>query len=72
VAAENLMLSAVNKGLGTCWIGSFGDMQKSLRKILKVPNDEELIASILVGYPEKGYIPLQREKKGFEEIAKFV
>jgi nitroreductase len=72
-AAENLILSAVNKGLGTCWVGSFGgSLQKDLNKILKVPKDEELMASILVGYPKKGYVPLNRDKKGFEEIAKFV
>jgi nitroreductase len=71
-AVENLVLSAVDKGLGTCWIGSFNDMEKDLNKILKIPKDEELVASVLIGYPKKGYIPLQREKKSVDEITKFI
>lgn len=73
-AVENLMLSAVKKGLGTCWIGSFKEpsTEKDLKKLLKTKPDEELIASILIGYPKKGYIPLVREKKKLNQILKFI
>jgi nitroreductase len=72
-AVENLMLSAVEKGLGTCWIGSFKEpsIEKKLKELLKTKPNEELIASILVGYPKKGYKPLIREKKKLSEVLKF-
>jgi nitroreductase len=69
-AAENLMLSAVNKKLGTCWVGSFRGFEKQVSKVLQVPKDEELIASILIGYP-KGK-PLSRKKKRIGEVLKFI
>jgi len=73
-AIENLMLSAVSRGLGTCWIGSFKEPQieKNLNKLLGTKKDEELIASVLIGYPKKGYKPLIRKKKELNEIIKFV
>lgn len=71
-AVENLMLSAVEKGLGTCWVGSFRGFERQLNKILKIPKDEELISSILIGYPKKEYAPLKRKKKPFKEVAKFI
>ena len=70
-AAENLMLSAVNKGLGTCWVGSFKHIEKDVNKILGV-KDKELTACLVVGYPKKGYKPLVREKKKLNEILKFI
>jgi len=71
-AAENLMLSAVNMGLGTCWVGSFnGKPEKKLNKILKTKNNEELVASIIIGYPKKEYQPLKRKKKQLKEVLKF-
>jgi nitroreductase len=73
-AVENLMLSAVEKGLGTCWIGSFKELktEKKIKKLLNTPKNYELIASIIVGYPKKGYKPLIREKKKLSEILKFI
>ena len=73
-AIENLMLSAVSRGLGTCWIGSFKEpkIEKDLNKLMNVKEDEELITSILVGYPKKGYKPLIRKKKKLKEIIKFI
>ncbi|MGV8171479.1 MAG: nitroreductase family protein [Candidatus Woesearchaeota archaeon] len=73
-AAENLMLEAVNQGLGTCWIGTFNGKipEKKLQKILKTNKNEELVAGIIVGYPKKGYIPLKRHKKSLNRIMKFI
>lgn len=72
-AVENLMLSAVEYGLGTCWIGSFKDskIEEKIKHLLNVPNNQELISSILIGYPKKGYKPLIRKKKELKEILKF-
>jgi len=71
-AIENLMLSAVEKGLGTCWVGTFKGRENEIKKLLKISGNEELVAGVLIGYPKKRYKPLVREKKKFEEICKIV
>ncbi len=71
-AMENLMLSATNKGLGTCCVGSFKEFEKEISKLLKTKNKEELVVSILVGYPKKGWKPLKRKKKKITEILNYV
>lgn len=72
-AVENLMLTAVEKGLGTCWVGSLNGpiMNKKIIKLLNLPNNYELVAPVLIGYPKKGYKPLIRDKKSLREILKF-
>ena len=70
-AIENLMLSAVEQGLGTCWVGTFKGVEKQINKLLKTPKDQELITGLLIGYPKKAYKPLIRKKKKLNEILKF-
>lgn len=67
-AIENLMLSAVDKGLGTCWLGTTKDFERDINKMLGI-KDKKLIAGILIGYP-KGK-PLIRKKKKLNEILRF-
>jgi len=67
-ACQNLMLSATNKDLGTCWVGTFKGFEKEINKLLKIPKDEELVASILVGYPSKDFKPLKRTKKKISDV----
>ncbi|MHB1456319.1 MAG: nitroreductase family protein [Armatimonadota bacterium] len=54
LAAENLMLSARNMGLGTCWIGFANELldQPKIKKELGVPSEYKVIAPIIVGYPD--------------------
>ena len=68
-AIENLMLSAANKGLGTCWIGTFKKFEKEINKLLKIKN-KKLVAGILIGYQNEK--PLKRKKKPLSKIIKFV
>jgi len=70
-AVENLNLSAVEKGLGACWMGSFKKYETKLNRMLGIKKDRELVTGIIVGYPKTGYIPLEREKKKLNEILKF-
>lgn len=52
-ALENLLLAATALGLGTCWMtGPLRD-EKTLRRILSVPDDREIVAITPLGYPEK-------------------
>lgn len=68
------MLSATNKGLGSCWIGSFKEpkTENKLKQILKTNQNEELVASLLIGYPKEDFKPIKRKKKQLSEILKFV
>ncbi|MBC7091467.1 MAG: nitroreductase family protein [Nitrososphaeria archaeon] len=50
-AIENLLLSAVNFGLGACWVSGF--KSEELSKILNLPKGSEPISIIPVGYPKE-------------------
>jgi nitroreductase len=52
-ALENLLLAATALGLGTCWMtGPLRD-EKTLRRILSIPDDREIVAVTPLGYPAK-------------------
>ncbi|MBN2330212.1 MAG: nitroreductase family protein [Candidatus Aenigmarchaeota archaeon] len=48
-ASQNLMLAACEKGIGTCWVGSFND--EKVREILVLPTHVRPMALIPMGYP---------------------
>ena len=51
-AMENLLLAATALGLGTCWMtGPLRD-EVTLRGILAIPDDKEIVAVTPLGYPE--------------------
>lgn len=54
MAAENIMLSAVDFGLGTCAIRSFSSL--ILQKLLKIPEHIVPELMITIGYPAKDSI----------------
>lgn len=62
LAAENLMLSATDMGLGTCWIGFATEVLNSAdaKKELGVPDEYSVIAPIIVGHPDGP--PTDRER----------
>jgi nitroreductase len=49
IALDHLTLAAVEEGLGTCWIGSFDP--DSVREILGIPKDVEIVEIMPMGYP---------------------
>lgn len=68
MAAQNLMLAAHDRGLGTCWIGFFGLLlgQPDVLKELHVPEGYRPIAPIVVGHPAQPVPPV--EKAGPEVV----
>lgn len=50
MAAENIMLAAVEYGLGTCAIKSYNEA--AVRKLLKLPEHIHMELLISIGYPE--------------------
>jgi nitroreductase len=65
-AVENIVLSAVSKGLGTCWTSGFMFAEEKIKKILEIPEDIRLVSVIALGYPAK--VPSKTPRKPLEEI----
>ena len=60
VATQNLMLAAHDKGLGTCWVGSFDE--KEVQDILVLPKHVRPLAMIILGYPTGSVRKPERRK----------
>ena len=62
MAAQNLMLAAYERGLGTCWIGFFAFLlsQPEVLQELGVPEDYRVIAPIIVGRPTSPAEPVEK------------
>jgi len=56
LAVQNMFLAANSLGLGSCWIG-FGkplNENPEARKELGIPDNFEIVAPLIFGYPKKG------------------
>lgn len=51
IAMQQMVLAATAEGLGTCWIGSFSE--DSVRTLLEVPEEYNIVAMLAVGYPRE-------------------
>ena len=59
-AVENILLGAVNFGIGCCWMGSIE--RDRIRELLKIPKNYEIKHVISLGYPdEKSLIELYKD-----------
>ena len=63
-AIQNLMLTAVEHGLGTCWIGSFNE--GDVARIVRLPFAVRPLAMVVVGYPADE--PKERKRRPLEEV----
>jgi nitroreductase len=50
-SVENILLGAVNFGLGACWMGSIN--HNKIKSLLKVPDHYEIVHVISLGYPDQ-------------------
>jgi len=49
---ENLIIAAQGEGLGTCWLGKPLRFSDTIRKVLEIPDDKDLVTSVSLGYPD--------------------
>ena len=60
-AIQNFLLLAYDKGIGTCWVCDLPD-QKVSRAVFGIPENFDVIACVLCGYPLVGSESNTREK----------
>jgi len=63
LAAENLMLAARAKGIGSCWMG-FGTVycnQPEAKAELGIPEAYKVVAPIILGYPKEEFSTMERK-----------
>ena len=51
ISFQQMMLAAWNRGIGSCWLAAFNE--KSVRKILDIPDKIRLVAMSPFGYPKE-------------------
>lgn len=64
IAMEHIALSAVEEGLGTCWVGGFS--QKEVKEALKIPEKYKVVILMPLGFPADK--PTSKLRKSLEEI----
>ena len=64
IAVDHMTLTAVEQGLGTCWIGAFD--QDAVRGLLGIPADVKVIEVLTLGYPADS--PRPKNRKPLDEI----
>jgi nitroreductase len=73
LAVENMVLTAVSEGLGTCCVGSFNE--KEVKALVKVPENFEVLIMLAVGYPSgkldlsSKLLNILRTRKTLSEVA---
>lgn len=67
IALQNMVIAAWALGVGSCWIGAFGE--DKVRKLLNIPDRYNVVAVIPFGYPAK--IPGLKRKKSIDKITSF-
>lgn len=67
VAVQNMLLAAVEEGLGTCWTGWY--LQEEIRPALGIPADKFVTAIVTVGYPAED--PAPRKRKPLAELVHY-
>jgi nitroreductase len=67
IAMDHLSLAALDKGLGTCWIGAFD--QEGLGSFLDVPTGMEVAVCMTIGYPNE--VPDTRTRKSLGELVEW-
>lgn len=69
-AVQNILLSAVDFGLGACWMSAPLIAQEKLESLLKVEQPWRLVTFVALGHPFGK--PARKARKSVEEISEFI
>lgn len=69
IAAEHFCLQATELGLGTCMLGWYNE--KSIKKLLNIPEKKSLALLISLGYFPEDYKLREKIRKPMEDIISF-
>jgi nitroreductase len=64
-----MVLTAWELGIGSCWIGWFDE--KKVKKLLDIPENEEIIDMLTLGYSKDKKPPFAKHRKKLEEIVNY-
>ncbi len=67
IACTMMILEACEQGLGTCWLGTFKEVD--IKKLLGIPDHMRVVTMIPLGYPNEA--PRPRLRKTFDQIVSF-
>jgi len=67
IAIEHMVLTAVEEGLGTCWVGAF--YEDKVKEILNIPEEIKVVELLTLGYPDEE--PSFRDRLSLEDIVKW-
>lgn len=68
---ENILLSAENKGISSCWIGHFERYRSKFKSKLKIDPKHVIVAGITLGYSNEKR-KLKTSRKTLEEVSSFL
>lgn len=63
-AIQNMMLTAWDKGLGTCWIGAFNEAE--VKEAAVLPSNVRPVALITIGYPSRK--PVKSRRRSLDDV----
>jgi len=69
IAAEHFCLQSAEEGLGTCMLGWFNE--KSVKKLINVPNNKNIPLLITLGYTPDGYRTRKKIRKEFNNAVRY-
>ena len=71
MAAQNLMLSAYGRGLGTCPIALVLSFEDIIREELEIPTDMRIVLTIALGYPDQD-AEVNKFRSSRENLSEFI
>jgi len=64
IAIENMVLTAWELGIGSCWIGAF--QEEKVKSLLSIPKNLRVVSLLTLGYPDEK--PKPKNRKSLKEI----
>ena len=67
-AIQSMMLTAWAEGVGSNWVGFLGPEQEAIKRLLGIPDEVDVLATIPFGYPARRAGRGKKRRKPFGEV----